>query len=140
MNYIKQNHLSLLIILFLVVSALFGRSPVVGDFGSINRPSTTVTNPVVFQQGVTISANANGTSDALTVNGTTTQAGFSYDGFVAWDDFTMGATGTAKAVFTNNSGVDMICSNGASYFNSLSATLGASFMVGMGVEANMLTE
>jgi len=72
-NYLKQNHLSLLIILWLAVSGLFfGSTP--NLFGSINRPTTTITNPVTFQQGVTIQDNAASNPD-LTVDGTTTLTG-----------------------------------------------------------------
>lgn len=48
MNYIKQNHLSLLIIAFLVLSSLFGGSP---TFGALDR--TTVGNPWTFSGAVT---------------------------------------------------------------------------------------
>lgn len=48
MNYIKQNHLSILIILWLVVTSLMGSD--IG-FGAINREITTITNPQKFTQG-----------------------------------------------------------------------------------------
>lgn len=57
-------------------------------------------------------------SGGLTVTGTTTIAK-SPDGFVAWDDVSTVATGTAKAVYTNT-GSPMMCDadSGAVYFKS----------------------
>lgn len=115
MNYIKQNHLSLLIILFLVVSAFLSNTPTANLFSSINRPSTTVTNPVVFQQGVSISANADNTTNALTVIGTTTIKK-SYDGFTIHKDVTVATT--SRSVYGNDTGIDMICGAGVLYWNS----------------------
>jgi hypothetical protein len=134
MNYIKQNHLSLLIILWLVVSAIFIGNPQTDIFSAINRPSTTITNPVVFQQGVTISSNDNKSLDALTVVGTTTIAK-SYDGFIAYAGFTMATTsGYAEAIYTNSSGVDMMCSTGNVYFDA-TAAFAPSIAVSAGVSA-----
>jgi hypothetical protein len=56
-------------------------------------------------------------------------------GGIANASFTM-ATGTAKAVYTNNTGIDMICGPGSLYFKSLSTTLGASLVVGIGVSTS----
>lgn len=52
MNYIKTNHLSLLIIAFLVLSNLFGGSG--QSLGALDR--TTVSNPWTFGGAVTMSA------------------------------------------------------------------------------------
>lgn len=60
MNYIKINHLSLLIIAFLVASNLFGGSS--GMFGALDR--TTVSNPWTFTGAVTMSSTLTQTGDA----------------------------------------------------------------------------
>ncbi len=140
MNYIKQNHLSLLIILWLVVSGIFFTGTpnivvtpeqIIDALGAINRPRTTVTNPWTFEQGVIINTNPDGTTNSLTVNGTSTVA-CSKDGFIASADFTI-ATGTAKAKWTNTCGANVMCmGDGAIYFDStayspqLSASVGTS--------------
>lgn len=65
MNYIKQNHLSILIILWLVVTALMGSDV---SFGA-NRETSTITNPFSFTQGLT--ATTVTTSGDATVSGGT---------------------------------------------------------------------
>lgn len=57
MNYIKTNHLSLLIILFMVVSPFFSGSQM---FGALDR--TTVGNPWTFSGAVTHSGTVSNTS------------------------------------------------------------------------------
>lgn len=52
MNYLKQNHLSLLIILFLAVQGFFGGGL---SLGAGVPDSTTITNPWTFEQAVTFS-------------------------------------------------------------------------------------
>ena len=59
MNYIKQNHLSILIILFLVSSSLFGGS---GSLFGARADLTTVTNPWTFSN----SASDGGVTSAST--------------------------------------------------------------------------
>lgn len=49
MNYLKQHHLSILIVAFLVVSSFFGGAP---SFGATTA-RTTITNPWTFSQAVT---------------------------------------------------------------------------------------
>jgi len=66
MDYIKKNHLSLLIIAFLVVSNLFGG---LVKFGALDR--TTVGNPWTFSGAVTMSG-TNTLSGATTISGATT--------------------------------------------------------------------
>lgn len=65
MNYLKQNHLSILIIVFLVVSSLSGSSsvPLLGALDSV-----TFTNPVRFNSTVTTTGATTFTGDA-TFNG-----------------------------------------------------------------------
>lgn len=55
MNYIKTNHLFLLLVAFLVLSSLFGGSTADTGFqvGAISRDTTTVNNPWTFSQGLT---------------------------------------------------------------------------------------
>src|SRR3990167_10164196 len=57
MNYLKQNHLSILIIVFLIVSALIPKASntvSVDGFGSINNATSTITNPFVLKQGLAV--------------------------------------------------------------------------------------
>ena len=77
MNYIKQNHLSILIILWLVLSTVLGGSSV-GVFGA-NRETSTITNPFNFTQGLT--------SASLTTTGAV-----SFTGTVITDEFTQGGS------------------------------------------------
>lgn len=52
-DYIKKNHLGLLIIVFMIASSLFGGAKeVVKPLGSINNDTTTISNPFRFQQGI----------------------------------------------------------------------------------------
>lgn len=91
MNYIKQNHLSLLIILFLVGSSLMGGTP---NLGALDR--TTVGNPWTFSGAVTMSS-------TLTNTGTTTVT-TSNDGFVVGGTMSTAATGTVRTLYTNTTG------------------------------------
>ncbi len=90
-DYIKQNHLGLVIILFLIFSS-FG-----SGVGAINRDTTTITNPFDFTQGMTstvatftgtitaVAANLSGALDvigALTVGGTTVVDEFTQGGLI----------------------------------------------------------
>ena len=71
MNYIKQNHLSLLIILWIVVSAIFS-SPAVKSFGaSTVLDTTTISNRWIFNPG-TLKIGGSGTSLQLVKSGTCT--------------------------------------------------------------------
>ena len=141
-DYLKKNHLSILIIGFLALSTLFGsktviegivRTAIERNLGAINREATTISNPHTFQQGVTINSNANGTGNALTVIGTTTIAK-SPDGFVAYMGFTM-ATGTAKAVYTNPSS-DLVCDGRSGYFQGVGTTFAPSLVVAFGTSTS----
>lgn len=112
-DYIKKNHLSLLIILWLVASGVFGWGASVtyitqnGDgtpnssiLGKANRETSTITNPFDFKQGVTLSNNEDGSSNALTVTGTSTMAK-SKDGFVAGGILTdSGTTTPVQTIYT----------------------------------------
>lgn len=69
MNYIKQNHLSILIILFLVGSSLLGNAQI---FGALDR--TTVGNPWTFSGNVTMSG-TNTLSGATTLSNTLSTTG-----------------------------------------------------------------
>ncbi len=140
MNYIKQNHLSLLIILWLLASGIIFSTPsltMTDVMGAINRSTTTISNPVTFQQGVTIDANANGTSNALTVSGTTTVAA-SYDGFVVYKQLTVSTTSNTT-IFTNTY-APMICYaySGSIYSDSQSSTLGPSFTASIGYSSGVV--
>lgn len=66
MNYIKQNHLALLIIAWLVGSAFIGGGASFGGYDA-----TTITNPWTFQDDVTLT----GSGSDLTVSGDVTIAG-----------------------------------------------------------------
>ena len=83
MNYIKQNHLSLLIIAFLVVSSFFGSGQ---TFGALDR--TTVGNPWTFSGAVTHSGAVTFSSTLSAVTGTfsglvTTNAGVLHSSVLA---------------------------------------------------------
>lgn len=63
MDYLKQNHLSILIIAFLVVSYMFGTGGMPGkSLGAFDR--TTVVNPWTFSGAVTNSSTLTQTGDA----------------------------------------------------------------------------
>ena len=66
----------------------------------------------------------------ISATGTTTITK-SFDGFKAWDDFTV-ATGTAKAVYTNSTGVDMICDSDSGYADFDGTTFAPSLVVALG--------
>lgn len=111
-DYIKKNHLGLLIIIGLVVSAfagLMGKTVIVErDLGAINREATTISNPHTFQQGMTINVPPAG-GVSLTVDGTSTLTGTttitqSVDGLVVGGTISTAATGTVRTVYTNNTG------------------------------------
>jgi len=53
MKYLKENHLSLLIILWLVVSGVVGFNKPVFNAGAVKNPLSTFTNPVYLSQGQT---------------------------------------------------------------------------------------
>lgn len=122
-DYIKKNHLGVLIIAFLVVSAIFsGDNMKKGDLadllGSINRETTTITNPQTFQQGITVNVPPAGGA-SLTVDGTSTLTGTttvtqSVDGLVVGGTFSTAATGTVRTVYTNTTGPKM-CDGGTGY-------------------------
>ena len=121
MNYIKQNHLSLLIIAFLVVSSFFGSGQ---TFGALDR--TTVGNPWTFSGAVT-------NTGTVTLTGTTTIAS-SPDGFVIGGTISTAATGTVRTVYTNTTGAKFCDSstgflyvkNNGSFAPSLVWSLGTS--------------
>jgi len=123
MNYIKQNHLSLLIVLWLVMSAVFSASAPLKDvpnLGAANRESTTITNPFIFTQGATL-------------QGTTTIVR-SPDGFVAWSGYVV-ATGTAKAVFTNT-GAPMMCDADSGFIRPKGTTFAPSIVLALGTSTS----
>ena len=95
--------------------SLGGNLDATGGIQNASDPVTTLSNVDVYDLDVTNRLAVDGTT---TLTGTTTVTK-SYDGFVAWDNFTL-ATGTAKAVYTNSTGVDMMCNRGAGdvYFNA----------------------
>lgn len=71
MNYIKQNHLSLLVVLWLALGSLFGaKAPVPQpvDLGVALNSLSTFTNPIYFKQGHT----SGGTVFATTSSGVVT--------------------------------------------------------------------
>lgn len=76
-DYIKKNHLGLVIILWLVASSFLGGGMSVG---SIARDTTNITNPFNFQQGMT---STSGTfSGNLAVAGTTVVDEFTQGGSI----------------------------------------------------------
>jgi hypothetical protein len=87
MDYLKKNHLSLLIIAFLVVSAFLGSNS--GNFG-INRATTTISNPFRFQQGIT-------NDSTLTQTGASTFTGAITAGVVTTNALTQGGGVTATS-------------------------------------------
>ncbi len=136
-DYIKKNHLGLLIIAFLIASSVFGaktqvRETPVRELGAINRDTTTVSNPFTFQQGVTIDSNANGTGNSLTVSGTTTIAK-SPDGFVLWDDFTVATTTPVRAAMTNSGSPLMCDGDSLAIYSDATAAFAPSFKFAVGV-------
>ncbi|KKU09803.1 MAG: hypothetical protein UX13_C0030G0005 [Candidatus Woesebacteria bacterium GW2011_GWB1_45_5] len=145
-DYLKKNHLSVLIVAFLVASSFLGNRGMgletkdverivekVVSLGAINRSSTTISNPHTFTQGITLSNNDNGSGNALTVTGTTTIAK-SPDGFVAYASFTT-ATGTAKAVYTNPSN-DMVCDGRSAYVQAIGTTFAPSLVFSLGTSTS----
>lgn len=144
-DYLKKNHLSILIIGFLAVSSLFGQSVeetvkavIERNLGAINRSATTISNPHTFQEGITLSVPPAGGS-ALTVTGASTLTGTttitkSPDGFTAYMSFTV-ATGTAKAVYTNPSN-DMVCDGRSAYFQGIGTTFAPSLVVAFGTSTS----
>lgn len=106
MDYLKQNHLSIAVVVFLVVSAFMGGST--NDLGALDR--TTFTNPVTFSGAVTHSGTLTQTGDATFSGGdgaivvTTSNTATSS---VEVGCIQMTATSTAtpiKLVFGNGSG------------------------------------
>lgn len=67
-DYIKQNHLGLVIIVWLVLSSLMS----VGGTGAVNRDTSNISNPFNFQQGIT--------STSITATGATIVEGFQTGG------------------------------------------------------------
>lgn len=67
-DYIKQNHLGIIIVLWLVISSFGGG----GNVGAIARDTTTITNPHNFTQGMT---GTTGTFSGAVDVGTFTQGG-----------------------------------------------------------------
>lgn len=138
----------MLIIVFLVVSALLGgknvdvekivEDSIAKNLGSINRDTTTISNPHTFQQGVTINVPPAG-GNSLTVDGKSTLTGTttitkSPDGFVAYMGFTV-ATGTAKASYSNPSN-DMVCDGSSGYFQGIGTTFAPSLVVAFGTSTS----
>lgn len=144
MNYIKQNHLSLLIILWLVVSPFFSSSPSITAGGAGTADDTYLTSDVHI--GTAGGKTGTFTVDSLataTFTGTTTITK-SPDGFVLWDDFTVSTTSPANAALTNT-GAPLIC-NGDSlavYADSSGAALLApsfKFVVGTTTSASLYAD
>lgn len=143
-DYIKQNFPVLLIGIGILSVVFFGvkvnsPAPIVNvnggggsSLGAINNPSSTITNPHTFEQGVTLNANPNGTSNSLTSSATTSIAA-SFDGHIVYDDFTM-STGTAKAVYTNSYG-PMECKDAYIYAKNTGFVPGLTFTLGSSTSA-----
>ena len=126
-DYLKKNHLSVLIIAFLVVSSFLGTGLETKDvekivekvvsLGAINRSSTTISNPHTFQEGITVSVPPAGGA-SLTVDGASTLTGTttitqSVDGLVVGGTFSTAATGTVRTFYTNSTGPKFCDSNTA---------------------------
>lgn len=70
-NYLKQNHLSLLIVLFLIGSGFLGQGQSFGN--AVDR--TTITNPWTFEENITLSsATLTNTGGATTLATTTVES------------------------------------------------------------------
>lgn len=112
-DYIKQNFPALLVGIALVFILFFGikvNTPPItvivpessgSGLGAINRNTTTISNPFTFQQGVTINANANGTSNSLTSVGTSTLQEML---FYVGGTISTAATGTPITLDANTTG------------------------------------
>jgi hypothetical protein len=125
MNYLKNNHLSLLIIFWLVISGIFGgatpvSNPITNPLGGTGSTDpTTISNPVYF-------TNTNGAGITIAE---------SPDGFVAYGSFTI-ATGTAKAVYTNQTGSTMMCDADSGYVIPVGTTFAPSIVFSLGTSTS----
>ena len=122
-----------IVLAILVIVALVGGNNQSGTFGSGTRYPYGLSTDSTLPSAGEVRTTTLTVTGASTLTGTTTQAGFSYDGFIAYAGFTM-ATGTAKAVFTNTSGVNMMCGTGNLYFDG--TTYAPAIVVGVGVSSS----
>ncbi|MFA6354022.1 MAG: hypothetical protein WCW93_03770 [Candidatus Paceibacterota bacterium] len=91
-------------------------------------PVTTMSNVDVYDLDVT---------NRFSVDGTSTIAQ-SYDGFVVFNDVTV-ATGSPKLVYTNSTGVDMICDRNTGVFYSNVTGYGVSLNISLGEMSSATT-
>jgi hypothetical protein len=107
-DYLKANHLSLLIVGYLVFSSLMGGAPAAEPLGAGDR--TTVSNPWTFEDNVTLSADAtfSGGDGAIVVTSSNTATSSIEVGCIQ-----MYATSTATAgKLTLQSGTDAASTTG----------------------------
>jgi len=145
-DYLKKNHLSVLIIAFLVASSFLGNGLETKDvekivekvfsLGAINRSSTTISNPHTFQEGITVSVPPAGGA-SLTVNGASTLTGTttitqSVDGLVVGGTFSTAATGTVRTLYTNSTGPKFCDSNTAFLYVKNNGSFSPSLVFSLG--------
>jgi hypothetical protein len=128
-DYIKQNHLGLLIIVVLVGSSFFGgneQEQVLPEEEFLGSSSvSTITNPFTFTKDVI-------TSDDVSLNATTTVAR-SYDGFMAGGGITPSslATGTTFTLYTHSGG-PALCDSSSAIFYADSTAYSPSLIIDIG--------
>ena len=93
--------------------------------GTTNYDTLDVTDGYLVDGTTLIDGNG-----ALTITATTTLTK-SPDGFVAFDDFTV-ATGTAKAVFTNNFTTDLMCDADSAFIDVVGTSQAPSIIISLG--------
>jgi len=115
------------------IKALFGMEQIGGNLTNpgvtqdASAPVSVVNNIIAYDFDV---ANDFAVDGDTSLNGTTTIAR-SYDGFVAQDDYTV-ASGTAKAIFTNNTGVSMMCDAESGFVDFNATGFSPAFYIAIG--------
>lgn len=134
-NILISSSVSAVVAIFIVMTfgVVGGNNQPFGATGTRfpNGISADSTSPSAGQvRGTSLTVTA---ASTLTGSSTITK---SFDGFVAWDDFTE-ATGTAKAVYTNTAG-DMWCNgaNGGLLFDNTTAHQAPALQVSMGTSTS----
>ena len=151
MTKIKISAIGILAVVLAVVITLFFSKPknVVPSFVPVGAPGNMLAeqyDPYIQYNGgfntalgITNSGDftqsgASTLSGTVAITGTTTIAK-SPDGFVAYDDFTM-ATGTAKAVFTNNFTSDMMCDSESGFIDAVGTSQSPSIQAAVGTSTS----
>jgi len=138
--------LAIVLALSALVVNILKTSPaqIVDNVGSIGGLAIENYLPVIKHNGGYYSElpiSLSGSSGTLTISATggltvtaTSTISKSYDGMILQANFTV-STGTAKAIITNSTGVDMMCSTGNVYFDATAAFV-PSLVVGVGVSSS----